>query len=287
MKKLLLFVLFFLAVVPLIAHIQVAPVQEFAYQVENTIAIKLHPPSAQVQTIAAQAQMTPKAREIFFAAQPVIDTDRKTFEQHCSAPVTPNSVELGCFTSDNHIYLLKIDNAQLANQLAVTASHEMLHAAYQQLPESEQTTVDKELEVELPQLQDSSLARELQGYQQTEPGQRDNELHSIVGTEYPNLTPELERYYSQYFTDRSTVVGYALQFNQTFTTLETNLSNLETQIRSERRQMTRLLRGGDIPAYNQLVPQVNELIQAYNADVDQYNQLSRSLRGEEAPTSNE
>lgn len=287
MKKFLIFLLFVLALVPLIPYVHIAPIQEFADQVENKVAIKLHPPSAQVQTLAAQAQMTPKAREIFFAAQPVIDTDRKLFEQHCSAPVTPNSVELGCYTSDNHIYLLKIDNPQLANQMTVTASHEMLHAAYQQLPDSERTTVDQELEAELPQLQNADLRRELQGYRQTEPGQRDNELHSIVGTEYPGLTSQLEQYYSQYFTNRSVVVGYAQQFNQTFTTLENNLSSLEIQIRSDRRQMTRFLRGGDIPSYNQLVPQVNELIQAYNADVNQYNQLSRSLRGAETPTNNE
>jgi hypothetical protein len=287
MKKVLLLFVFFVAVVLLSPHVQIAPLQDFAYQVEDTVAVKLHPPSAPVQTLAAQAQMTDKARKIFFAAQPVIDTDRKVFEKHCSAPVSQNTVELGCYTSDNHIYLLKIDNPQLANQMAVTASHEMLHAAYQQLSQSKRDQIDQALEEELPKLQNTSLSRELRGYNQTEPGQRDNELHSIVGTEYADLDPVLEEYYSQYFTDRSLVVTYAQQFDQTFTKLETALSNLETQIRTERRQMTRLLREGNVPAYNQLVPQVNELIQAYNADVDQYNQLSRSLRGEEQPTNNQ
>jgi len=54
-------------------------------------------------------------------------------------------------------------------------------------------------------------------YQRTEPGQFENELHSILATETRTLSPELETYYGQYFKDRQKVVDlhdtYSAVFN--------------------------------------------------------------------------
>jgi hypothetical protein len=44
-------------------------------------------------------------------------------------------------------------------------------------------------------------------YAEHEPGQRLNELHSILGTEFADLGPELEAHYAQYLADRVAVVG--------------------------------------------------------------------------------
>jgi uncharacterized protein YukE len=232
--------------------------------------------------------MTPEARDLFLSAQPQIDTNRLAFERHCQTQVMRNTVELGCFTTENHIFLLKLDDPRISSEMAVTAAHEMLHVAYTQISTSDRTMIDGLLETAVVTIQDPDLLQRLRAYRAFEPGQRDNELHSILGTEYAPLGAALDQYYSQYFSDdRRAVVTAAQQFNQIFTNQENQIASLQTQIRQMRRQMQSDLNQHKNEAYNKLVPQINELIQQYNQAVRDYNALSRELMGEESPASNQ
>lgn len=244
-------------------------------------------PPAEIVQLAQAATMTAKARDIFYAAQPEIDADRATFEQHCQAPISSNSIELGCYTSDNRIYILLIAEPQLKEEMVVTAAHEMLHAAYGQLDQSQLDLLNPELENQVSLIHSVDLNAVLRDYRITEPGQRDNELHSIIGTEYAPLAPALEQYYSQYFTNRQAVVADARQFNQVFAQLKATLNNLQTQISQLRSQMAADRRRGNRAAYNALVPRFNALVTEYNQNVAEYNALSRSLLGEESPASSQ
>lgn len=236
-------------------------------------------PSTQIQQLATAAGMTAKGQQIFYAAHPQIDTDRKAFEKHCQVQSTSDTVELGCYTTDGHIYLLAIDDPDLKNEMIVTAAHEMLHAAYEQVSPSNKTKLNGELETQLTTIPDTKLSKSLESYRQTEPGQRDNELHSILGTEYANLSEYLESYYSQLFTDRSIVVGYATAYNKVFSDLEAAIKDLEQKIQDTKAQMDVYEKNNDAENYNALVPVVNGYIDQYNEDVEKYNQLSRTLMG--------
>ena len=243
-------------------------------------------PSAGMIQLANDAAMTAKGRDLFFSARPEIDTDRITFERHCQTQVMKNTVELGCYTTENRIYILKLDDPRLNGEMAVTAAHEMLHVAYEQLSSTDQTMVDGLLENAVAAIQDAGLLQRLKAYRALEPGQRDNELHSILGTEYPSLGNDLEQYYSLYFSDdRRAVVNAAQQFNQIFSQQEAGLTSLANQIKQMRNQMELDLTHHDNAAYNHLVPQINALIKQYNQAVHQYNALSRELLGNEAPAS--
>ncbi len=242
-------------------------------------------PPAEIARLATAATMTDKARAILYAARPQIDDDRGTFEQHCQAPVSATTVELGCYTADNRIYILRITAPQLSEVMVVTAAHEMLHAAYAQLSATDRNALTPHLEGQVTEIHDGDLAQELRQYRVTEPGQRENELHSILGTEYAPLTATLEQYYRLYFTNRMAVVSAARQFNQAFARLQTTLDNLQAQINTLRQEMDSYRRKGNIKAYNSLVGKFNALVQQYNQTVDQYNALSRSLIGTEAPAS--
>lgn len=241
-------------------------------------------PPADIAALAEQAQMSDSAKEVFYQTEPVIDTDRAVFNRHCQSQVNTNTVELGCYTGDNHIYILKIEDPSLQSEMVVVAAHEMLHAAYAHLGASDQSAVDEQLELEVVHLHSSALAQEIRTYRLTEPGQRDNELHSLIGTEYTPLDSALESYYSQYFTNRKTVVADHQKFQAVFDDLQAKLDSLETQIRTDRNTMNNYLKSGSIRSYNALVPVINNLIDQYNQTADQYNALSRSLAGTEAPT---
>jgi len=245
-------------------------------------------PSAEILQLVNQAAMTARARNIFYSTQPQIDTDRLTFERHCQTQVMKNTVELGCFTNENRIYLLKLDDPHISEEMVVTASHEMLHAAYSLLSTSDQTRINGLIETAIKGIHDPDLLQRMKAYRVLEPGERDNELHSILGTEYPGLGSDLEQYYSLYFSDgRQAVVTAAQQFNRIFSQQESQLTSLQTQIIQTRRQMQTDLARHKIAAYNQLIPQFNGLVKQYNQAVKGYNGLSRALLGEEIPASNQ
>jgi hypothetical protein len=238
---------------------------------------------ADIAQLATEASMTPKAKAIFFAAKPEIDTDRFTFEQHCQTMISANNVELGCYTPDNRIYILNLGDPRLSGEMVVVAAHEMLHAAYAQLSSSARKAVNKQLEAQVTQIHSTQLTQEIRAYRITEPGQRDNELHSLLGTEFSPLSAGLEKYYSQYFSNREAVVKDAQDFNSVFAQLQTSLSDLENQIMQMRNKMSSDLARGSVRAYNALVPEINNLTKQYNHTVSQYNVVSRELLGQENP----
>lgn len=247
-----------------------------------TQQVDSYQPSYEIQALAEQSGMTVNAREIFYAARPVIETDRSEFEQQCQTEITKNRVELGCYTSENRIFILLIDEPSLSSQMAVVAAHEMLHAAYAHLPVTDRTMINGLLNDVLPRVQNTDLNQRLNMYQNIEPGQINNELHAILGTEISALGIDLEQYYSLYFADdRRAVLTASNQFNQAFTQKEKEIEDLERQIKQLRQQMKSDLDQHRIAEYNQNVPVVNALIEQYNRTVRDYNTLSRTLIGEE------
>jgi len=253
------------------------------------ISASLNPPegkqivstNSQVIQLANKAGMTELAKNIFYATNPQIDTDRNLFNQHCSAPISKNTVELGCYTYDNHIYILNITNPQLSGEMVVVAAHEMLHAVYAKEDIDSQNLINSEVEIVLQDVKNKNLTAELKQYNTFEPGQRDNELHSILGTEYASLDIPLEEHYAKYFLTRNNVVNYSNQFKQVFSSLQSQLTTTIQQIKTVKKQMQLDLSTHNISAYNHLVPQVNTLIISYNDAVQKYNQLSRTLQGPE------
>jgi chromosome segregation ATPase len=67
-------------------------------------------------------------------------------------------------------------------------------------------------------------------YATTEPGERDNELHSIFGTEVASLSPELEAHYAKFFSDRSKVVDLNASFEAVFDQIHEQETSLAAQV---------------------------------------------------------
>lgn len=247
-------------------------------------------PTPQQADIMAKTAMTDKAKLLFLEADPQIET-RQQFAINCNTSGNgPNDVELGCYYKGK-IHLLQIDNPQLADLTYVTAAHEMLHAAYAQLNAGQQRNVDSLVEAQ--EAATPAVKQRLAIYKAKEPGELDNELHSILGTEYSSLSPQLETYYSQYFAPRTAVVAAEKRVDDVSATKRAEINSLKAQIDSLKAriaalkaQMSAYEAQGDIRDYNANVPVVNSLISQYNAKiaqynqaVDEYNNLYRSLSG--------
>lgn len=259
--------------------------------------LRSYTPPANIAQIADQDTMIGWGRDLFYVSQPQIENS-DSFNMHCSH-TGERTIVLGCYTGER-IYVYNVTDPRLSGVQQVTAAHEMLHAAYQRLDDGTKNQVNAWLTAELPKVTDERLKELIALYNKNEPGELLNEMHSILGTEYANLSPELENYYKQYFSDRSKIVSYSNAYESIFTASQNKISQLEDQLNALKQQIDantqeidqqhaaltaqnaqlNSLRQSDPAEYNREVPVYNTQVQAYNnlviqtrSMIDQYNQL--------------
>jgi hypothetical protein len=223
----------------------------------DQLSVWQYQPSSAVASLATRTDMNGNGRFIFYASQPAIE-DSQAFNQNCTRKEQSTAI-LGCYDG-RRIYVYNVTNAQLDGIQEVTAAHEMLHAAYQRMSPSEKATVDALLEAEYAKLKDNQdMADRLAFYARTEPGERDNELHSVIGTEVADISPALEAHYKQYFSDRQAVVALHTKYDSVFTAIQTQSAQLSAQLTA---LGTAIEQGS--ASYNAGVAQLNQDIAAFN-----------------------
>lgn len=256
-------------------------------------------PSAAILQLAHDDTMVSQGYDLYMASQPIID-GRDAFNRHCTV-ASEQTIVLGCY-ANQQIYLYDVTDPRFSGVEQVTAAHEMLHAAYDRLSTSERTRVNDLLNAELAKHIDDQHLNELMTlYKQSEPGQMLNEMHSVLGTEYAHLSPDLEQYYKSYFANRAKIVAYATAYESVFTESKNKIAAMDKQLdawkaqidsnnqelsiqqaslRTQLNQMNALAASGNTAAYNQQVPgynqkvtTFNDLVQQTKTLVTQYNQL--------------
>ena len=230
--------------------------------IKDQIVVWSYTPTTALTTIEERIDLSPTGEFHFRATQPEVASST-TFNEDCPRQETASPI-LGCYTSDHRIYIYDITNDQLDGIEEVTAAHEMLHAAWQRMSTEKQAEVGKLLRAEYQKhSDDASLVERMAYYERTEPGQFENELHSILATESKTLSPELETYYERYFNDRQKVVALYEQYNAVFETFNTQANTLYTELTSL---------GASIDSrtarYNSDVTQLSADIAAFNARAD-------------------
>jgi hypothetical protein len=250
-------------------------------------ALMTYQPAGELAAFESRIPLTDKARATLYRANPQYD-NKSVFNSDCNTQ--PHELELGCFYR-GRIFILRIENTSLSSEMDVVGAHELMHAVWAQLSASERSKLTTELQRVYAGLQDSELAERMNGYAKSEPGEESNELHSILGTEFANLSPVLEAHYGKYFKDRTKIVAAHNAYETVFDTRRAELEQELARIRTEKGQLATINRqldayrsNGQVQAYNALVPkqnrlvdEINERIAAYRKGVDEYNELSKSL----------
>jgi hypothetical protein len=250
-------------------------------------ALQTYKPTADVEAIINRLELTDKARATLYRADPKIDA-KADFNQDCDT--RPNELELGCYYRAR-IYVLKIDNQALAGEMDVVMAHELLHAVWVKMGAGERQKLSEELQRVYRTVVTDELKQRMDGYARTEPGEENNELHSILGTEFPTLSPMLEAHYAKYFSNRQQIVATHEAYQNVFSTRRAELERDLADIRAAKGQLAVLNRqlegyraAGQISQYNALVPRqnrmvddINRRIAAYKVGVEEYNALSASL----------
>lgn len=269
--------------------------------ISDYLRLRGYTPTSEIAALADQTAMTDKARRLFYINHPKL-ADRSEFNGVCSNK-GEKTIVLGCYHSkDRGIFLFKVTDPRLNGVEQVTAAHEMLHAAYDRLGSGEREALDKQLQDFYDnRVTDERIKSTVESYKISEPNDIKNEMHSIFATEIAELTPELEDYYRQHFSDRSKVIDYASNYQSEFTSrqnqirqydeelkslkeeidADTNdLRRREAEIASLQRQMDSYRAANDIERYNAAVPTFNARVDAYNsliratqANINRYNQL--------------
>lgn len=226
--------------------------------VVDQLSVWQYQPTSAVASLATRDTMSSQGRFIFYASQPAIQ-DSQSFNQSCTRKEQSTAI-LGCYDG-RRIYIYNVTNAQLDGIQEVTAAHEMLHAAYQRMSSNEKTQVDGLLEAEYAKLKDNKdMAERLAFYARTEPGERDNELHSVIGTEVAEISPALEAHYKKYFSDRQAVVALHTKYDSVFTDIQTRSAQLSAQLTSLGATIEQ-----NSTDYNAGVAQLNQDIATFNS----------------------
>lgn len=278
-------------------------------------------PSA-VVSLAQDTTMTNYGEHLFYVNRPSVTTG-SSFTKNCSVG-SEKTIILGCYKSgDRGIYLYKVSDTRLQGVIEVTAAHEMLHAAYARLSSTERTSLNAMLKDYYEHsLTDQRIKDTIAAYKQSEPTELYNEMHSIFGTEVASLPPNLEAYYTRYFTDRAKVVAYAAGYQSEFTSRKNQIVSYDAQLKGLKQTIEaneadisakrtalnaqlELVNSGDssgttaaqinnynvaVATYNNLLQETRDAIDNYNAIVDKRNaivleeqQLAQSLSPQSLP----
>jgi hypothetical protein len=245
----------------------------------------------EVIELAREASLSRRARTLFAGNNPQI-RDKGNFARDCPLPESDDTFALGCYDSfSQDIAVLRVERPDLAGVMPVTAAHEMLHAAYEELRRKARKKIDSMIEDFLVATPQPDIEAELEVYSARD---RANEVHSLIGTEVRVLTPALEKYYDKFFDDRAAVVtlfeGYEAVFKALevrFATLTYELAALNEQLISVEgqanaagneadslaNQIDNLRAQGRIDESNALVGPQNAAVNRANSLVNQYNSL--------------
>lgn len=260
--------------------------------IRDYLRLRGYTPPSEIAALADDTTMANETRRLFYLNHPEI-VEKDIFNAHCRD--NEHTIVLGCFLpGQQRIYLLAVDDERLEGVKEVTAAHELLHAAYERLGTKERDRINALLEDAFNQVTDARILETVELYRKQNPAVVLNELHSILGTEVRVLSPDLEEYYSRYFSNRGRIVGYSEQYERAFTerrnairSYDSQLENLRAQIdersaqlkraeaelNSDRERMNQLRASGQFAAHDAMVPTFNAKVRRYNADVDRLDDL--------------
>lgn len=201
-----------------------------AERIADQLTVWSFEPTAAVTTLANSPDLTDEGRFLFLASSPRIET-LKAFNRHCSDSPEGSGI-LGCYKLlTRQIHLFAVSDPRLAGLDAVISAHEMLHAAWDRMSAADRATLVPLLEAEATRLKDDpAFIERMAYYADHEPGQRANELHSIIATEVASISKTLEAHYRTYFTDRAAIVEASTRTTLVITTLTDQITALSDKM---------------------------------------------------------
>jgi methyl-accepting chemotaxis protein len=266
-------------------------------RIADWLAYRSYEPPQEISVMVSATGMSDEGEFYFYASQPQLN-NKDSFNANC--PFPEKNLVLGCY-SDRLIYIFDVNDQRIPQVEEITAAHEMLHAVYERLSDGERESIDKLIMEAASKIEDENLSETIALYDSDGPGVVENELHSILGTEYGDLPPELEEHYGKYFDNRDAVIALSDEYRKVFDSVQAKITKMDKQITNLRKainslektlesksksinnesaRLDTLLRqdkiaqyNAGVPAYNASIAEFNRLVEQYRQEVADYNKL--------------
>lgn len=248
-------------------------------------------------TLADEAGMSRKGKLIFLRTDPQLVSDAE-MQSACADNTAANNsngfIEQGCYNTDSHRIYIRNMPADLHGLVVATASYEMLHPVYLSLDHSgESDALNDAIEAAYHSLSDVRLKEQVANFARTEPGARDLELFSLLGTGYSDLPGTVSAYYAPYFDHLQKTVtantGVTKLFDdsqQRLTSEKSQINRYETLANQAYASSISWAQAGSqywddyyYGQYTRYVSQENDAIDTYNALLKSYNALVTEYNG--------
>lgn len=247
----------------------------------------------EISAIASSSSMTAFAKRTLIENNPAL-VDRSTLNDLCS---NSSGVSFGCFRKKGNvtkILIADLRSSRVSEIVDVTTAHEMLHAAYDDLDEDAKLEFRKMAENFLKNSNERDFVFErLKLYEKEAAHGQLNEVHSILGTEILNLSPELELHYAKFFVNRASVVSKANSFKDIFDShymkiveFDSTIEGLGARIEANQRaariveieikskeRLANMMSEVEIIALNRQISDYNNMVEEQKMDVAKYNSL--------------
>lgn len=216
------------------------------------------------------AAMTPSARRIFLAASPALE-DKDKLAVSCAGLDTTASGTAhtyGCVVRGT-VHIRLFSAPELHDMIYVVAAHELLHVVYARLGVAERVSLDAELR--LARTSNAALEERLRVYAASD-DDTPNEVHSVLGTEFAALPPELEGHYAGFFNRTVVLAAFARTLGDReaeIRRLGALVDEMKDRLDTMSAEMDALRSTGDLRAFNARVPTYNALVRQHNAAIDE------------------
>lgn len=217
-------------------------------------------PNEKISAIVSKIKPTNKAKNIFYATNPQV-LSANDFNSNCARNLEKTTI-LGCYKADS-IFIFDIENNDLNGVEEVTAAHELLHAVWQRMNVGQKNELGKKLREDYERLKTPELEKTMAMYAESQPGEHENELHSILGTEFKNLSPELESHYAIFFENRQEIAEMSSKYKAKFKELENRAEALNSELESMKAQIN-----AKIEDYEAKFDSLNSRINDFNYRAD-------------------
>lgn len=259
----------------------------FAYshrqEISDHFAAQNFSPTAEVAALADRLALTEAGTRVFFASQPTLDASQNFNEQCRSVEHAEGSNVLGCY-SGGVIHLFQVTDPRLNGIVEATAAHELLHATFARLGNSEKNDLALRLRdlYDERAAADQTLANRMSVYQALSPLAFANELHSVFGTEVRALPTWLEEHYATWFRDRSIVVDFFDAYSGVFQALSARALELQGQLTALRTDIEarRAAYDAAVQQFNAEVAEFNRRNEAYefSGNADEFYAIRSALQ---------
>ncbi len=215
------------------------------------------------------AGMPPAAQRVFVAASPALE-DKATLALSCAGLGTSASGTAhtyGCVVRGK-IHVRLFAAPEMHDMIYVVAAHELLHVVYGQLTTGDRVRLDDELLA--ARAGNPVLDDRLRVYSASADDTPD-EVHSVLGTEFAGLAPDLEAHFSRYIDRPLVLAAFARTLGdreEAIRRLETSVDEMKDRLDNMSVEMEVLRAAGDLRTFNARVPAYNALVRQYNAAVD-------------------